>query len=96
MNRRGFLSQILVAGAAFSILPGAGRLWKATRPAPEVLQIRDLLDLIYKLKRVRAGMDEPAVFFRVSGFHETRIEAVRFPILQPEPDEVAKLYGVQS
>lgn len=28
MNRRNFIGNILAAGAAFSILPGAGRLWK--------------------------------------------------------------------
>ena len=31
MNRRNFIRNILVAGASFSILPGAGRLWVATR-----------------------------------------------------------------
>jgi len=31
MNRRNFLKNILVAGASFSILPSAGRLWKAER-----------------------------------------------------------------
>lgn len=31
MNRRNFIKSILVAGASFTILPGAGRIWKATR-----------------------------------------------------------------
>ena len=31
MNRRNFIKNILVAGASFSVLPGAGRIWKATR-----------------------------------------------------------------
>jgi len=34
MNRRNFLNSILLAGASFSILPGAGRLWKARREVP--------------------------------------------------------------
>lgn len=32
MNRRSFLSAMLKGAAAFTILPGAGRLWKAERP----------------------------------------------------------------
>lgn len=32
MNRRNFLGTLLSATAGFSILPGAGRLWKAQRP----------------------------------------------------------------
>ena len=31
MNRRNFLKNIMVAGASFAVLPGAGRVWKATR-----------------------------------------------------------------
>lgn len=31
MNRRNFLKNVLVGGASFAILPGAGRVWKATR-----------------------------------------------------------------
>lgn len=31
MNRRSFINNILVAGASFSILPGAGRVWRAQR-----------------------------------------------------------------
>jgi hypothetical protein len=31
MNRRNFIGNLIVAGATFAILPGAGRLWKATR-----------------------------------------------------------------
>lgn len=34
MNRRGFLRDLLLGGAAFSILPGAGRIWKAQRKVP--------------------------------------------------------------
>lgn len=33
-SRRSFLRSILVAGASFSILPGAGRVWKAIRTGP--------------------------------------------------------------
>jgi len=29
-SRRNFFKNIVVAGAAFAILPGAGRIWKAT------------------------------------------------------------------
>lgn len=32
MNRRNFLRGIIVAGASFNILPGAGRIWQARRP----------------------------------------------------------------
>lgn len=32
MNRRNFLRGIVVAGASFNILPGAGRIWQARRP----------------------------------------------------------------
>lgn len=32
MNRRNFLRGIVIAGASFNILPGAGRIWKAQRP----------------------------------------------------------------
>jgi hypothetical protein len=32
VNRRNFLNSLLVAGASFSILPGAGRLWVAKKP----------------------------------------------------------------
>lgn len=31
MNRRNFLNSIMVAGASFAILPGAGRIWRAER-----------------------------------------------------------------
>lgn len=31
MNRRSFLQQMLLGGAAFNILPGAGRVWKAVK-----------------------------------------------------------------
>lgn len=31
MNRRNFLRGIVIAGASFNILPGAGRIWKAQR-----------------------------------------------------------------
>lgn len=31
MNRRNFIQSLLTAGASFTILPGAGRLWKAER-----------------------------------------------------------------
>lgn len=31
MNRRNFIRNLLVGGVSFAILPGAGRLWKATR-----------------------------------------------------------------
>lgn len=34
MNRRSFFKSILVAGASFTILPGAGRIWKAQRDIP--------------------------------------------------------------
>lgn len=32
MNRRNFLRGVIIAGASFNILPGAGRIWKAQRP----------------------------------------------------------------
>lgn len=31
MNRRSFLNQLLLGGTAFTILPGAGRIWKAKK-----------------------------------------------------------------
>lgn len=31
MNRRNFIKNILIAGASFNILPGAGRIWKVER-----------------------------------------------------------------
>lgn len=31
MNRRNFLGNLLIAGASFAILPGAGRIWRAQR-----------------------------------------------------------------
>lgn len=31
MNRRNFINNLIVAGASFTILPGAGRIWRATR-----------------------------------------------------------------
>ena len=34
MNRRGFFKRLLLGGAAFTILPGAGRIWKAQRQTP--------------------------------------------------------------
>lgn len=36
MNRRNFIKNLMVAGAAFTVLPGAGRIWKAER-APVIL-----------------------------------------------------------
>jgi hypothetical protein len=30
MNRRNFINNLLIAGASFMVLPGAGRIWKAT------------------------------------------------------------------
>lgn len=35
MNRRSFFSTLAKATAGFMILPGAGRIWKATRPPIE-------------------------------------------------------------
>ena len=32
MNRRNFIANMLTASAGFAILPGAGRLWRATMP----------------------------------------------------------------
>ena len=37
MNRRNFIRNIMVAGAAFSILPGSGRIWAAKRKAVTVI-----------------------------------------------------------
>ena len=41
MNRRNFIESILVAGAAFSILPGAGRIWRVTRTLPDAISYID-------------------------------------------------------
>jgi len=32
MNRRNFISGLMVAGASFMVLPGTGRLWTVARP----------------------------------------------------------------
>jgi hypothetical protein len=32
MNRRNFIADLLATSAGFAILPGAGRLWRATMP----------------------------------------------------------------
>jgi hypothetical protein len=45
VNRRNFLCNILVAGASFTILPGAGRIWKAQRQ----LDLKELFDLQWKI-----------------------------------------------
>jgi len=34
MNRRNFIGNLLIAGASFAILPGAGRIWRAQRCVP--------------------------------------------------------------
>lgn len=33
-NRRGFFKRLLLGGAAFTILPGAGRIWRARLDVP--------------------------------------------------------------
>lgn len=62
MNRRGFLTKLGGIGL-FSILPGAGRIWKARRWSPEddcliklppqPIDIQKLHALLYKIKRQR-------------------------------------------
>ena len=91
-SRRSFLRSILVAGASFSILPGAGRVWKASRQSPEAYDIHDLMDLIWKIKEARKR-EGGSTFFRVSGFPHTRIEEVRIPISIPSQDELLRLFG---
>lgn len=41
MNRRNFIQNILIAGASFTILPGAGRIWKAVREVPSHIAFVD-------------------------------------------------------
>lgn len=42
MNRRNFIGNLLVAGASFMVLPGAGRVWKA------VIDPRTIPNLSYR------------------------------------------------
>lgn len=47
MNRRNFLNNLLLAGASFTILPGANRVWKAVRPVKMIrVQYRTIHDCI--------------------------------------------------
>lgn len=48
VSRRNFISGLLAAGAGFTILPGAGRIWKVPK-----LDIEELFDLLYELKKAR-------------------------------------------
>lgn len=41
MNRRNFIENILVAGASFMILPGAGRIWRAAAVVPNSIAYVD-------------------------------------------------------
>ena len=34
MNRRNFIGNLIIAGASFAILPGAGRIWKSQAVVP--------------------------------------------------------------
>ena len=45
MNRRNFIKGILAAGAAFTVLPGAGRIWHVQR-APLVVPHKTLGGLL--------------------------------------------------
>lgn len=67
-DRRGFLKQMLMAGAAFTILPPAetyGRVWRAARPEKQMAGLfgryyiltdsdtRDKLDMLYARWAIR-------------------------------------------
>jgi len=66
MNRRGFIRNLAGIGV-FSILPGAGRIWKARRPhslyelmflpqfppSPLPLDLKKIFEELYALKRRR-------------------------------------------
>jgi len=49
MNRRNFIRGLLVSGAAFTVLPGAGRLWRAQRASVRQLTERDLNEFLEAL-----------------------------------------------
>lgn len=46
MNRRNFIGNLLAATAGFTILPSAGRIWKATR------QVETEINLAWGMERV--------------------------------------------
>ena len=74
MNRRNFLRNLAGIGL-FTILPGAGRIWKVQRVVPEYvidlppgtppLDMEELFRLIYRIKREREASyrTEPPSFY---------------------------------
>lgn len=58
-TRRNFIRNVLVAGASFTILPSAGRIWRAKRAPVAVIQIapgvwstKEIMDQIAKILEI--------------------------------------------
>jgi len=59
MNRRNFIGNLILAGASFAILPGAGRLWKATRlPPGGYIELMMRLETAFELDSMLLPLDE--------------------------------------
>jgi len=52
MNRRSFFGALLKGAAAFTILPSAGRVWKATRAVPNPLYENAEYDVMFAAGKI--------------------------------------------
>lgn len=59
INRRNFLGNLLIAGASFAILPGAGRIWRARRQILNPEWVNAPFGLSYALPKRICGWKFP-------------------------------------
>lgn len=94
MNRRNFIRNILVAGASFNVLPGAGRLWVARRSA---VSMPDMMMHQLEMKSLGSWKFGLMDYLRLHcGVVRARRERGDIAIVSTNPETLQKIFSYES